>query len=64
MVPSASDAIQGCPIAPRCPHVMDICRQHRPPLDEIEQGHFAACWLHGKSIPQEVSSIAQTAQPA
>jgi peptide/nickel transport system ATP-binding protein/oligopeptide transport system ATP-binding protein len=61
MVPSPSDAIQGCPFAPRCPQVMDICRQHRPPLEEIEPGHLAACWLHGKNVPQEVKPIAQTA---
>jgi peptide/nickel transport system ATP-binding protein/oligopeptide transport system ATP-binding protein len=64
MVPSATEVIQGCPFAPRCPHVMDICRQHRPPLEEIDAGHLAACWLHGKNIPQEVKTNAQTAQPA
>ena len=59
MVPSPSDVIQGCPFAPRCPHIMDICREHRPPLEEIAPGHMAACWLHGKNVAQEVKATAQ-----
>jgi oligopeptide transport system ATP-binding protein len=34
----------GCPFAPRCPHVQEICRQQMPPLDPIGEGHLAACW--------------------
>jgi oligopeptide transport system ATP-binding protein len=35
----------GCPFAPRCPNVQDICRQKMPPLDPAgEPGHLAACW--------------------
>ena len=34
----------GCPFAPRCPNVQDICRQTMPPLDPTEPGHLAACW--------------------
>ncbi len=48
MVPSPTAKIQGCPFAPRCPHVMDICREQMPPLEQIEPGHLAACWLHTK----------------
>jgi oligopeptide/dipeptide ABC transporter ATP-binding protein len=46
MVPSPSDAIQGCAFADRCPHVMKICREQEPPLRAHEAGHEAACWLH------------------
>ena len=59
MVPSPAEKIQGCPFAPRCPYVMDICRQHLPPLEEITPGHLAACWLHGKNTPQEVMTNPQ-----
>jgi peptide/nickel transport system ATP-binding protein/oligopeptide transport system ATP-binding protein len=48
MVPSPTEAIKGCPFALRCPHVMDICRDRLPPLEEIAPGHQAACWLHNK----------------
>jgi peptide/nickel transport system ATP-binding protein/oligopeptide transport system ATP-binding protein len=46
MVPSPTETIRGCPFAPRCPHVMKVCRQEMPPLREVRPGHQAACWLH------------------
>jgi len=49
MVPSPTEKIIGCPFAPRCPQVMDICRQQTPALEEIGPGHLAACWLHSKN---------------
>ena len=48
MVPSPTEGIRGCPFAPRCPHVIDICRDWLPPLEEVAPGHQAACWLHNK----------------
>lgn len=49
MVPSPTEVIPGCPFAPRCPHVMNICRERLPPLEEAAPGHWAACWLHSQS---------------
>ena len=46
MVPNATDHIQGCAFAERCPHTMPACTEEAPPLKEIESGHLAACWLH------------------
>jgi oligopeptide/dipeptide ABC transporter ATP-binding protein len=48
----APSALRGCPFAPRCPQVMDICRSRTPTL--VEHGlpaapHSAACWLHEKA---------------
>jgi oligopeptide transport system ATP-binding protein len=35
----------GCPFAPRCRNVRDICGQAMPPLDPSgAPGHLAACW--------------------
>ena len=34
---------RGCRFAPRCPLAGDICRRD-PPLEEIAEGHFVACW--------------------
>jgi oligopeptide transport system ATP-binding protein len=34
----------GCPFAPRCPNVREICRHEMPPLDPVEGSHLAACW--------------------
>jgi oligopeptide/dipeptide ABC transporter ATP-binding protein len=34
----------GCPYAGRCHKATDSCRTDCPPLEEIEQGHLAACY--------------------
>ena len=34
----------GCPFAPRCPNVQDLCREAAPPFEEGEPGHRWACW--------------------
>jgi oligopeptide/dipeptide ABC transporter ATP-binding protein len=37
---------QGCPFAPRCPHVMPRCRAEMPPAFAAGgRGHAARCWL-------------------
>jgi oligopeptide/dipeptide ABC transporter ATP-binding protein len=35
----------GCPFAPRCPNVQDLCRESAPPLAEQEPEHAWACWF-------------------
>ena len=37
---------KGCSLCPRCPHVMDVCREIDPPLAEIAPGRSVACHLH------------------
>ena len=40
----------GCRFSPRCPHVMDICRQQEPAFDPVgDAGHLASCWLYKES---------------
>jgi oligopeptide transport system ATP-binding protein len=35
----------GCPFAPRCPNVLEVCRTTMPPLEVAERpSHRAACW--------------------
>lgn len=34
----------GCRFAPRCHCKIDKCEVEKPPLEEIEKGHFVACW--------------------
>jgi oligopeptide/dipeptide ABC transporter ATP-binding protein len=43
--PDLSHPPAGCRFHPRCPFVMDICREQEPPLEDIESGQHAACWL-------------------
>lgn len=35
----------GCVFHPRCPHVMDICKQEIPKSFRVN-GHMTACWLY------------------
>ncbi len=46
MVPTPTDEIRGCPFAPRCPRVMNICRERMPVLREAAPRHTTACWLY------------------
>jgi peptide/nickel transport system ATP-binding protein/oligopeptide transport system ATP-binding protein len=46
IVPMPTEEIRGCAFAPRCPHVMKICREQRPVLHDARPGHQTACWLY------------------
>jgi peptide/nickel transport system permease protein len=35
----------GCPFAPRCPEVMEVCERQDPPPFPVGQEHVAACYL-------------------
>jgi ABC-type dipeptide/oligopeptide/nickel transport system ATPase component len=45
---SPMSALKGCPFAPRCPRVMDVCRNEMPILQNYRDGQAAACWLYEK----------------
>ncbi|MDH5637018.1 MAG: ABC transporter ATP-binding protein [Nitrospinota bacterium] len=45
-VPSLHALPKGCYYHPRCPKVMDICKQQEPELKSIGPDQQAACWLH------------------
>jgi oligopeptide/dipeptide ABC transporter ATP-binding protein len=42
--PAHADAIPGCPFSPRCPEAMDRCRTEEPPLIEVTNRRWVACW--------------------
>ena len=44
-VPSAMNPPKGCPFHTRCSHCMEICGHEKPPVVEVEPGHFVACHL-------------------
>ena len=43
--PDLVDPPQGCVFNPRCPQVMEICKNKNPELGKTS-GHQAACWLY------------------
>ncbi|MBR1780623.1 MAG: ABC transporter ATP-binding protein [Oscillospiraceae bacterium] len=45
-----------CAFAVRCPYATDECRCQRPPLEEIEPGHFCACF-HKDETDEERSAL-------
>lgn len=46
----------GCPFAPRCPHVMAVCREWNPAPVAVSHGHLAAC--HLVTTPEEARAAA------
>ncbi len=46
-VPPLAELPEGCVFAPRCPRADDRCRAVMPAYEEIQPGHFAACWHPG-----------------
>jgi peptide/nickel transport system ATP-binding protein len=57
--PAAASSVpaQGCRFADRCPFVMDICRQEKPPLFRINERRAAACFLHRDSPVLEAANL-------
>jgi peptide/nickel transport system ATP-binding protein len=45
--PKLIDPPPGCPFAPRCPHVMDICREVMPAPVTVGASQWARCHLYG-----------------
>jgi len=43
-VPDLVDPPSGCRFHKRCPNVMDICKEERPPFEEVEPDHYVACY--------------------
>ena len=42
-LPSPMNVPKGCRFCTRCPHVTDKCREEKPVLREIKEGHKVAC---------------------
>ncbi len=43
-VPELTERPKGCKFHPRCPYVMEICKEKPPELLEIASGHSVACF--------------------
>jgi peptide/nickel transport system ATP-binding protein len=47
--PSLIDLPSGCAFHPRCPFVMDICKEQVPEYKPVRPDHKVACWLNESS---------------
>jgi len=54
-VPNLINPPKGCRFHPRCPYATEICKTKEPPVVEVKEGHYAACWLYGKLERKEGS---------
>jgi oligopeptide transport system ATP-binding protein len=48
--PNMARLPQGCPFAPRCDYAMDRCREERPPLEEVGEEHYRACFYDASKL--------------
>ncbi|MGZ6316069.1 MAG: ABC transporter ATP-binding protein [Anaerolineales bacterium] len=55
--PSLIDPPPGCPFAPRCPKVMDVCRQVMPGPTSIQPGHWVRCHLFGPGVDSTMDKV-------
>lgn len=49
LMPDAMELPAGCSFNPRCPDVMAVCKEKRPPTFEVSSGHFVSCFKYEKS---------------
>jgi oligopeptide/dipeptide ABC transporter ATP-binding protein len=44
-VPSPSNPPRGCRFHPRCPMMIERCREETPQLEDVGGEHYVACWM-------------------
>jgi peptide/nickel transport system ATP-binding protein len=47
-IPSLAHPPSGCRFHPRCPSVMDVCRERFPQRTALGDGHWVHCFLYGE----------------
>jgi oligopeptide transport system ATP-binding protein len=56
VVPNPLHLPQGCRFHPRCPYVIDKCKESQPPLEQIAPGRYVACFLASDRLAKGVSA--------
>lgn len=56
VVPNPLKLPVGCRFSPRCPYVIDRCRERQPELEQVAPGRYVACFLGAERLAQEVGA--------
>jgi oligopeptide/dipeptide ABC transporter ATP-binding protein len=60
--PNPKSVPSGCSFHPRCPLADERCSSEHPPLEEVNEGHRAACFYHEdaeEAIPMSYETITE-----
>jgi peptide/nickel transport system ATP-binding protein len=59
--PSLLNPPRGCRFHPRCPYVMNICKQEEPELKQVsgDNDHLQRCWLDEQTKDREATKLLQ-----
>lgn len=60
VVPSLLRMPKGCRFHPRCPEVIDACREQEPPMVSLGEHRRVNCWLEVKSTEKEAPAPGQS----
>ena len=56
VVPDPFSIPKGCEFQPRCEFaIKGICEKSKPPVTEIEKGHYSRCFLHTKNKEETIN---------
>ncbi len=55
--PSLLHPPNGCPFSARCHWAMDVCSNRTPALQQIQEGHTAACWLQHSYAKKQLEAF-------
>ena len=50
MPPNLAKLPEGCTFAGRCSFVMDRCREEKPVMEEVSEGHFRSCFYDAENL--------------
>jgi peptide/nickel transport system ATP-binding protein len=64
--PSLLNPPHGCRFHPRCPYVMEICKEKEPELAPVthDPAHFQRCWLDEETKDREAAKLTHIGQAA
>ena len=51
--PDLGSPLTGCPFRPRCTFATERCAEEEPLLERVAEGHYSACWHHGRLAEME-----------